>query len=84
MTRTEGRRSAVSPASFREGTALRGEAGQGTLVQSWSGARLVCGVEGRTLDVVFKGLKWLCVLSLTNCRGRARLSHLPGPQGPPM
>ena len=36
--------------------ALRGEAGQGTLVQPWGGARLVCGVEQSTLDMVFKGL----------------------------
>ena len=76
MTAREGRRSADSPASFLGGkAALRGEAGQGTLVQPCRGARLVCGVEENTLDVVSKGLKWLCVLSLTNCGGRARLSQ---------
>ena len=36
--------------------ALRREAGQGTLVQPWGGARLVCGVEESTLDMVYKGL----------------------------
>ena len=35
----------------------------------------MCGVEESILDVVFKGLKWLCVLPLTNCGGRAWLSQ---------
>ena len=42
--------------SWRGKAALRREAGQGTLVQPWGGARLVCGVEDSTLYMVFKGL----------------------------